>query len=122
MNNDMFQKLLAGERNKLEYKLMRYYYDSDMDNNRKVTFMFAQYADTLKDIAHVATGYCRSDDAIQLTPSQIEDITSTLGGLFLEYNMKVQGIDVSDLIKQLNDDIDDVLENIRDQEDITDEE
>lgn len=118
MNNDMFQKLLAGKRNELEYRLMRYYYDKEMDNNRKVTFMFSQYADTLKDIAHVATGYCRSDDAIQLTPSQIDDITSSLGGLFMEYNMKVQGIDIADVIQALCGE----FEADTDQEDITDEE
>lgn len=117
MNNDMFQKLLAGERNKLEYKLMRYYYDSDMDNNRKVTFMFAQYADTLKDIAHTATGYCRSDEEIQLTPVQIDDITSSLGGLFMEYNMKVQGVDIADVIHALCDEFEDNLGDIADQED-----
>lgn len=117
MNNDMFQKLLAGERNKLEYKLMRYYYDSDMDNNRKVTFMFAQYADTLKDIAHVATGYCRSDDAIQLTPDQIDNITSILGGLFLEYNMKVQG---KNIIDAFSDAINDFMDGF--EEDTIDEE
>lgn len=105
MNNDMFQKLLAGERNKLEYKLMRYYYDNDMDDNRKVTFMFAQYADTLKDIAHTATGYCRSDDEIQLTPDQIDNITSVLGGLFMEYNMKVQGKDIADVFSNALEDI-----------------
>ena len=118
MNNSMFQKLIAGKRNELEYKLMRYYYDKEMDNNRKVTFMFAQYADTLKDIAHVATGYCRSDDEIQLTPSQIDDITSSLGGLFMSYNMKVQGIDITDVLKVLADE----FEGNIDQEDITDEE
>lgn len=104
MNNDMFQKLLAGKRNELEYRLMRYYYDSDMDNNRKVIFMFAQYVDTLKDIAHTATGYCRSDDEIQLTPDQIDKITSILGGLFLDYNMKVQGKDLSDALSEALDD------------------
>ena len=119
MNNDMFQKLLAGERNKLEYKLMSYYYNNDMDDNRKVTFMFAQYADTLKDIVHTATGYCRSDDEIQLTPTQIDDITSSLGGLFLEYNMKVQGIHIADVIKSLCDGFESVIEE---QEDTIDEE
>lgn len=112
MNNNMFQKLLAGKRNELEYKLMRYYYDNDMDDNRKVTFMFAQYADTLKDIAHTATGYCRSDDEIQLTPDQIDNITSVLGGLFMEYNMKVQGRDIADVFSEcLGDIINDLEED-----------
>lgn len=105
MNNNMFQKLLAGKRNELEYRLMRYYYDNDMDDNRKVTFMFAQYVDTLKDIAHTATGYCRSDEEIQLTPDQIDNITSGLGGLFMEYNMKVQGRDIADVFSETLGDI-----------------
>lgn len=105
MNNDMFQKLIVGKRNELEYKLMRYYYDKDMDDNRKVTFMFAQYADTLNDIAYTATGYCRSDDEIQLTPDQIDKVTSILGGLFLEYNMKVQGRDIADVFSEALGDI-----------------
>lgn len=105
MNNDMFQKLLAGERNKLEYKLMRYYYDNDMNDNRKVTFMLAQYADTLKDIAHTATGYCRSDEEIQLTPDQIDNLTSTLGGLFFEYILKVQGKTINDALGRVFSDL-----------------
>ena len=111
MNKDMFQKLLAGKRNELEYKMMRYYYDNDLDVNRKVTFMFAQYAYTLKDIAHMATGYCRADDEIMLTPDQIDDITSTLGGLFINYNMKVQGKDISDVIKALIDEFEEDTED-----------
>lgn len=118
MNNDMFQKLLVGKRNELEYKLMRYYYNKEMDNNRKVTFMFAQYADTLSELAYNATGYCKENDSDILTPSQIDDITSSLGGLFLEYNMKVQGIHIADVIKSLCDG----FESDTDQEDITDEE
>lgn len=118
MNNSMFQKLVAGKRNELEYKLMRYYYNKEMDTNRKVGFMFEQYADTLKEIAHSNSYYIRQDDNIQLTPSQIDDITSSLGGLFMSYNMKVQGIDITDVLKVLADG----FESDTDQEDIKDEE
>lgn len=114
MNNDMFKKLVAGKRNELEYRLMRYYYNKDMDPNRKVTFMFAQYADTLKDIAIMATGFCRSDDEIQLTPEQVDNISSCLGGLFLEYNMKVQGVDFTTALSAA---LDDLISDIKDQED-----
>lgn len=110
MNKDMFQKLLTGKRNELEYRLMRYYYNKDMDVNIKIAFMFEQYADTLKDIAHVATGYCRSDDAIQLTPEQVDNITSTLGGLFLEYNMKLQDISINDVLGAVLNEFTDVFE------------
>ena len=116
MNNDMLQKLLAGERNKLEYKLMRYYYRNDMDDNKKISFMFEQFADTLKDIAH-NNSYCKQDDNMLLTPDQVDNIVSCLGGLFLEYNMKIQKITLYDAFNAVLDDIINVTE-----EDTIDEE
>lgn len=116
MKNEMFEKLLASKRNELDYRLMDYYYNDDLDINRKVTFMFAQYTDILSDIAHTATGLCRSDDAIQLTPKQIDDITGGLGGLFLEYLIKAQGITIGDALQSLFDDIlDDIQEDNNDE-------
>lgn len=116
MNNDMFQKLLAGERNKLEYKLMRYYYNKEMDINKKVSFMFEQYTDTLKDISH-NNSYFRESDNVQLTPDQIDKVTSILGGLFLEYIMKVQGKDLSDALSDALDEfINDLEEDNNDYE------
>lgn len=113
MNNDMFQKLAAGKRNVLEYKLMSYYYREDMDDNRKISFMFEQFADTLKDIAH-NNSYCKQDDNMMLTPEQVDNIVSCLGGLFLEYNMKVQGRDLYDCFSAA---LDDLISDIKDQED-----
>lgn len=109
MNKDIFQKLLAGKRNELEYKLMSYYYRDDLDVNRKIAFMFEQYADTLKDIAH-SNSYCKQDDNLQLTPEQVDNITSTLGGLFLEYNMKLQGISINDVLGAVLNEFTDVFE------------
>ena len=96
----MFKKLLAGKRGELEYRLMRYYYNDDMETNRKAAFMFAQYADILRDISHDNIIITQNDD-IRLTPDQIDNITSTLGGLFLEYIMKVQGKDITDCLRDL---------------------
>lgn len=116
MNNDMFQKLLAGERNKLEYKLMSYYYRDDMDDNRKISFMFEQFADTLKDIAH-NNSYCKQDDNMLLTPEQVDNIVSCLGGLFLEYIMKIQGLTLYDAFSAALDDIiNDVEEDTENEE------
>lgn len=113
MNNDMFLKLVAGEKSKLEFKLMRYYYDSDMAINRKVGFMFEQYTDTLKDISH-SNSY---QDSVQLTPDQIDKVTSILGGLFLEYIMKVQGKDLTDALSDALDEfINDLEEDNNDYE------
>lgn len=116
MNNDMFQKLLAGEKSKLEYKLMRYYYNSEMDANKKAAFMFEQYTDTLKDISH-SNSYLREADNVQLTLDQIDKVTSILGDLFLEYIMKVQGKDLTDVLSEaLNEFINDLEEDTENEE------
>lgn len=88
MNNDIFRKYLSSKRDELEYRLINVYYKDDYDHGEnKHAYMFAQYVDVLSDVNHDSIHY-------NITAEQIEDITSVLGGLHLQYNLKVRGLSI----------------------------
>ena len=127
MRDDVFKKYVAAKRMELEYRLMNVYYREYTNNDKKPAFMFSQYADILKDISICATGLCRSDDALDLiTVDQIDALTSTLGGLFMEYLLKLQGKSLfdgfNDCVKDIiGTDLPDDIKNIFEEDDNNEE-
>ena len=88
MNKDIFRKYLASKRDELEYRLMSVYYNDNYEHpDNKPAYMFNQYVNVLDDVKHDSIGY-------NITAEQIEDITSVLGGLHLQYNLKVRGLSI----------------------------
>lgn len=89
MREDLFKKYVAAKRMELEYRLMGVYYRGYECNDKKPAYMFAQYVDILNDISRDLTR--TFPDYNYITAEQMENLTAALGGLFFEYNIKLQG-------------------------------
>lgn len=107
MREDLFKKYVAAKRMELEYRLMGVYYKDDYEHpDSKPAYMFNQYTIILNDIRNDCINY-------QISAEQIEDIISTLGGLFQYYILKIRGLSVGQGFK-------DLLENISGGQEIPD--
>ena len=119
MREDLFNKLVAAKRMELEYRLMGVYYKDDYEHpDNKPTYMFNQYVTILNDIKHDIINY-------NVTADQLDNLTATLGGLYFEYNLKLQGLSISDTFnnivkditgEELPDDIKELLQEDNDNE------
>ena len=107
MRDDLFKKFVAAKSMELEYHLMCVYYREYTDEDKKPAFLFEQYAEIIKDISRCATGLCRSEDTLDLiTAEQIYNLTSTLGRLFMQHLLKLQG---KSLFEDFNDCVKDIF-------------
>ena len=123
MREDLFKKYVAAKRMELEYRLMCVYYRDYENNDKKPGYMFAQYSDILNDISRDLTR--TFPDYTRMTAEQMDKLTATLGGLYFEYNLKLQGLSLVDGFnecvkditgQELPDDIKELLQEDNDNE------
>ena len=109
---DKYKNMIMGE---LDYRICDLITE-ELDTNDKIKFIFATYVMVLD---RVRSDYTKMNTDIDLTPEQLDDITSELGGMYMAYNSYLRGLSAADVIrnivgKDLPDDVEEAMNELED--------
>ena len=109
---DKYKNMIMGE---LDYRICDLITE-ELDTNDKIKFIFATYVMVLD---RVRSDYTKMNTDIDLTPEQLDDITSELGGMHIAYNSYLRGLSAADVIrnivgKDLPDDVEEAMNELED--------
>ena len=109
---DKYKNMIMGE---LDYRICDLITE-ELDTNDKIKFIFATYVMVLD---RVRSDYTKMNTDIDLTPEQLDDITSELGGMHMAYNSYLRGLSAADVIrnivgKDLPDDVEETMNELED--------
>lgn len=109
---DKYKNMIMGE---LDYRICDLITE-ELDTNDKIKFIFATYVMVLD---RVRSDYTKMNTDIDLTPEQLDDITSELGGMHMAYNSYLRGLSAADVIrnivgKDLPDDVEEAMNELED--------